>query len=84
MEMIMGLIEKDGSEKISVVTNWETRSRISYYVDEDAQIKLINHVGKYALLSIDIDDVQSHMWTKKVTVIEIIQISPTPIDKPNE
>ncbi len=78
-KQIMGIIEKSNNG-ITVVTNWLSRSRISYSVDKEAAKKLEGHVGEFALLIGGIIGNESNPWTVKIIVHEIVEINPKPIE----
>ncbi len=78
-KQIMGIIEKNNNG-ITVVTNWLSRSRISYSVDKEAAKELEGHVGDFALLIGEIIGNESNPWTVKIIVHEIVEINPKPIE----
>lgn len=78
---LIGLIEIGKDKKVCIITNWESKSRISYYVYGEFEKELEQNVGKYAkvtgLVKNGVND--PNPWSNKLLVEEIIEISDKPI-----
>ena len=44
--VITGIVESGMDNRICITTNWESRSRVSYYVQDKYQAKLKDKIGK--------------------------------------
>ncbi len=82
-QTLVGKIEMGKYDMVTIVTEWESKSRVSYYVFGDALAKeLMNNVGKFAEVKGLIPTKENQMsdWSKRILVTEILQISENPIE----
>lgn len=82
-QTLVGKIETGKYDMVTIVTDWESKSRVSYYVFGDALAKeLMNNVGKFAEVKglIPTKENQMSEWSKRILVTEILQISENAIE----
>jgi len=74
---IYGLIKTDGGN-VFVVTNWRSKSMVTYTVTGDKKTELAKNSGKYASVSGVITDKKTWSGTIEVRTINSIDIKPDP------
>lgn len=74
---IYGLIKTDGGN-VFVVTNWKSKSMVTYTVTGDKKTELAENSGKYTSVSGVISDKKTWSATIDVRTINSIDIKPDP------
>jgi len=69
---ITGLVEKGFEERITIVENPSSRSRISYYVQEKIEKKIAEYLGREITVKGIVTNTDNP-WKKSIIVSEIIK-----------
>ena len=80
MPGVSGKIENIQDNKIGIIFNEMSRSRVTYIVEGDDS-ELRKNAGKYATITGQITNTESP-WTKIIKLEKIIKISSTPVKEP--
>jgi len=71
--IITGIIESGMDNRICIITDWESRSRVSYYVQDKYQVKLKDMTGKIIKVKGYVISEKSP-WNKEFYIEKIIEV----------
>jgi hypothetical protein len=82
-ETFIGKVELGKDNKVVVVKDWTSRSRVSYYVYGEKESYLQSNVKNYAKIKCLVvqDETHSSVWTKHCIVADILKIDTKPFKK---
>jgi len=70
---ITGLVESGMDNRICIITDWEMKSRVSYYVQDKYQKKLKEFIGKIITVKGYVIS-ETSMWNKEFHIEKIIKV----------
>lgn len=72
--VVEGLVEHGSKGNISIISNWQSKSRISYIVTGNYKTELEKAIGLIVVVKGNITEIKSP-WLKKFNVTTIIKIN---------